>query len=318
MKYEIVGAGAVGLLLAGQLALSGEKVRIWARTREQAELIEMNGISLKEEETASPQLINRNISSAFWSREEVDKAQAQEAGEEDSMILLTVKQRALDEPFCELLSVLHNHALPVVCFQNGMGHLEKLGKWIKEGYLWAAVTTEGAKRTDKRSVIHAGHGQTRIGSISAGNEVRLQKLTEQFSAAGFTVFVSKNILQDMYRKLLINAAINPLTALWRIRNGGLLKTERRRELLRQLIKEGTAVYDACGIPYDKDIAEQIEEVCRQTQDNISSMLADVLKNEPTEVEYINGYLVGMALNCDVAVPSHELILQLVKGINESG
>ncbi len=118
----------------------------------------------------------------------------------------------------------------------------------------------------------------------------------------------------IYRKLLINAVINPLTAIWRIPNGELLASEGRLQLMRELFREATMVYDACGVTYDEDAWDNILEVCRITAGNISSMLADVLASRTTEIRWINGSLVEMAERTGTSVPLHRWICQLVEGI----
>lgn len=317
MTFEIVGAGAIGLLLAAKLASAGEQVRVWTRTEEQAERINRQGLCLGTE-GAPPATVAEHVAAECWSQENVKLAAE---GRRPEFILLTVKQGALTRDFCETLSVLQGGSSSLICFQNGMGHLELIGNWIEKKFLYAAVTTEGAKRLDNRSVIYSGQGETSVGTTDgndANHEAKLEKLVKCLRYAGFKTFVSKNISKEMYRKLLVNAAINPLTALWRIPNGGLIANDRRRGIMSALIKEGMAVYEACGIPFDADIAEQIVGVCQATAGNISSMLADVLKKGPTEIDYINGYLVHMARKASVAAPTHEMIVQLVQGINETG
>ncbi|MNC52863.1 2-dehydropantoate 2-reductase [compost metagenome] len=119
----------------------------------------------------------------------------------------------------------------------------------------------------------------------------------------------------IYRKLLFNAVINPLTAIWRIQNGELTASGERIQLMKELYREAVNVYDACGIAYDVDAWEDILEVCRATSGNTSSMLADVLASRATEIRWINGSIVEMADRAGIAVPLHRWICRLVEGMN---
>lgn len=92
---------------------------------------------------------------------------------------------------------------------------------------------------------------------------------------------------------MINAVINPLTAIWRVPNGGLLASPERVQIMKELYTEAVQTYDACGINYEKHVWEAILEVCRATSGNISSMLADVLASRETEIRWINGSIVNM-------------------------
>ena len=114
------------------------------------------------------------------------------------------------------------------------------------------------------------------------------------------------------RSYYVNAVINPLTAIWRIPNGELLDTESRVVMLRQLCEEGMRIYAAHQIPIPSNMYEQIESVCRSTAGNTSSMLSDVLKGAPTEIDSINGRLVKMAQAASIPAPGHEMVWLLVR------
>jgi 2-dehydropantoate 2-reductase len=118
----------------------------------------------------------------------------------------------------------------------------------------------------------------------------------------------------IYRKLLINAVINPLTAIWRIPNGGLLASGERMKLMRELYDEAVAVYDACGIVHENGTWDSIIGVCRATSGNTSSMLADVLAARATEIRWINGSIVEMAERSGLAVPLHRWMCRMVEGM----
>ncbi|MNJ51191.1 2-dehydropantoate 2-reductase [compost metagenome] len=115
---------------------------------------------------------------------------------------------------------------------------------------------------------------------------------------------------------MINAVINPLTAIWRIPNGELLETVERRTVLEQLCEETMAIYKAKGIAFEGDAYAQVAEVCRSTASNMSSMLKDVLQGMPTEIDYINGRLVEMARLVNIPVPGHEMVWRLVRGLTK--
>lgn len=303
MGIEIIGAGALGLLFGSKLAAVGEKVRFWTRTPEQSIVLRTEGIRLMEAD-GKEQVIEAD-------RFEVScldqLAEETMAFMEAERLFLTLKQRDINDA---LLSRLKQGIRPDtqwVCFQNGLGHLEKIRRVFPDSVLLTAITTEGAKRTDGRSVIRAGYGETKIGGGRSAEEVA--NLLEK---AAFKAIVPQDINTEIYRKLLINAAINPLTALWQIPNGQLLATEERRTMLRQLSHEGEQVCAAYDIDIGTRLYEQITAVCEATFSNISSMLKDVQEGKPTEVDYINGQLVGMAHAKEISVPGHEVVWRLVR------
>ncbi|WP_339256443.1 2-dehydropantoate 2-reductase [Paenibacillus sp. FSL R5-0713] len=317
MIIDIVGAGALGLLYGGKLLLTGNQVRFWTRTTAQADLLSHDGVTLverdKEIHILPDQIHVKPIS-------ELTDTWKNTPGE---WLLLMVKQTGIDD-FIHEISPLQDHMLNIACFQNGMGHLEKLHAAMPNSLLCSAVTTEGAKRS-QRQVTRAGAGETRLGNHNTHIEASISieekgifTLSRVLEQAGFDCTVSNEIDKLIYRKLLINAVINPLTALWRIPNGELITTEERKRLMRQLYEEVLLVYSERGICLDQDMWDQLILVCRSTATNTSSMLADVLAGRGTEVGSINGHIVRMAQKSGLTAPTHELLLQLIEGMQPEG
>lgn len=316
MRIHIIGAGSLGLLYGGRLAASAAKVTFWCHSKEQADQLRMSGITVKQKDKII------NISSDSFQAEPVSKFHEMGGPREEDYILLMVKQTGIAKVAEELLRPYSNLHCKLVCFQNGTGHIEQLKKSLPNWSLYAAVTTEGAKRDSATEVIHAGEGSTWIGRADTislnegtGSAWSENALVSRLETAGFEVFLSNQLDGMIYRKLLMNAVINPLTALWRITNGELLETEDRMSLMRELYEEGIAVYTACGIPWEGNLWEQIIQVCQATSDNTSSMLKDVLEGRATEVSSINGSIVRMGEGMGVPTPVNLLIWKLIEGIH---
>ncbi|WP_460322947.1 ketopantoate reductase family protein [Paenibacillus sp. YSY-4.3] len=318
MKFEIIGAGALGLLYGSKLAASGQEVRFWTKTAEQAELLVWKGIALQEGEEGAPVVI---AGPAAYPLQEA--ATLPQTDRHADWVLLATKQRHIDSVLISTLQPLLGPETHILCFQNGIGHLEYLSEVFPGTPIYAAITTEGAKRPSSRHVIRSGQGTTTIGMAEQRGESAdlysknaVEKLIGALDMAGFYALLSKHIDREIYRKLLINAVINPLTAIWRIPNGELLDSEERRALLRQLCNEAAAVYAALGIPFEGDAYDVVAEVCRLTASNTSSMLKDILQGTPTEIDYINGRLVEMANLAGASASGHEMVWRLVRGLQK--
>lgn len=317
MNIHIIGAGSLGLLYAGKLADSGCRVTLWCRSEEQADKLRASGITI--EEPGRHQVVDAHaFSVSSWS------SFAESGGGADAdYLFLMLKQQGIEEMATEMLARFGQDHRRLLCFQNGTGHMERLQDLLPMWTLYAAITTEGAKRTSSVSVLHAGHGTTTIGKMKpAGSSLDAFsqddheiKLVKQLNRAGFEAFLSNEMDEMINRKLLINAVINPLTALWRIPNGELLTSPERVRLMKQLYNEGIAVYEAAGIPYGSGLWEWILSVCQSTSGNTSSMLKDVMDGRTTEVAWINGSIVRLGQKYGISVPKHELITQLIEGMN---
>ncbi|SEB24300.1 2-dehydropantoate 2-reductase [Paenibacillus sp. ov031] len=318
MIIDVVGSGSLGLLYGGKLQDAGNEVRFWTRTAEQANKLSIEGFKVIEREKTI-QITPDHIQVKPIT--ELTRVWQHSPGD---WLLLMVKQTAIHDVIREIGS-LKTQVLNIACFQNGVGHLDHVQSNMPHSNIYSVITTEGAKR-QQDGVIRAGIGETWLGKsadvrispltpMNQNDPIRLQGLLQQ---AGFGCTVSNEIDKLIYRKLLINAVINPLTAIWRIPNGELITKEERIVFMRQLYDEALAVYRASGILLDVDVWEQILSVCRSTASNTSSMLSDVLHGQQTEVQSINGQIVSMACRCGLSAPMHEVLLHLIEGMQPEG
>ena len=118
----------------------------------------------------------------------------------------------------------------------------------------------------------------------------------------------------IWNKLIVSAAINPLSAVLGVENGRLLTDRGALETLRRLALEAASVARAMGIssPACLDPVREVERVCRGTAHNVSSMLQDVRNGRRTEIEAITGMMVKEARAAGVAVPANEQLLAQVR------
>ena len=319
MRIDLIGAGSLGLLLGGKLASNGDDIRFWCRSDQQAQELKRKGITVSYEGARDSIWVPGNQLKASGTTGFMDEYLQSPS----DWIILTVKQNVLHTELVELLAPLRNYKPHIICFQNGSGHMEMLQDLLPEAYLYAAVTTEAAKVKSPREVIHTGTGETSMGlwhhdkikNRPVIDDSEAISLLTHLNAAGFLSHLSNEVESKIYRKLLINAVINPLTAIWRIPNGELLSSSSRMKLMRELYEEAITVYDAVGIDYDANAWENVLQVCQATAGNTSSMLADVLAGRATEIRWINGNIMNMADNSGVAVPAHRWICRVIEGMN---
>lgn len=122
MRVDVIGAGSLGLLLAGRLIAGGAEVRIWCRGKEQSRALTAEGLTVSYEDgREATRLPGGSFSAAPV--QEYTQCQLDKPGE---VTLLTVKQKVLHESLPEILRPLSARKLVIVGFQNGCGHLELL------------------------------------------------------------------------------------------------------------------------------------------------------------------------------------------------
>lgn len=197
----------------------------------------------------------------------------------------------------------------VVLMVNGMG-LDTAISTVHPGLsLTLATTTEGAYRHADGRVCHAGSGSTLVGAAGAATAAPPWFIA--FSGSVPNCRWENDMTACLWRKLAINAAINPLTAVLGCTNGELAGEPANR--VRALCAEITAVAEAAGMARAVAELERIVfDVIRSTAANRSSMLQDVAAGRPTEIEYITGWLVEQASNLGVDVPNNARLLEAVR------
>jgi 2-dehydropantoate 2-reductase len=137
--------------------------------------------------------------------------------------------------------------------------------------------------------------------------------------ANIETHIVKDAQPMVWSKLIVNAAINPLTALLRVKNGEILTNPPARELMREIAEEVASVAKALGVGLPSlDPMQTVEEVAERTAENVSSMLQDVLRGAPTEVDAINGEVVQAGKLKGIPTPVNRVIWSLVKAIPGRG
>ena len=197
--------------------------------------------------------------------------------------------------------------------QNGLGNLEMLEAAVGSERAALGVTTQGATLVGPGVVREGGRGPVHVAADS-----RLSLFTEALRAAGFEVHQSplSNLESLAWGKLVVNCGINALTAILRVPNGELLLRPDASSLMDRAAGEAADVARAKGIvlPY-ADPVERVREVARATAANRSSMLQDVMRGAPTEIDAINGAVVREGARLDVLTPINEVLSQLVRALD---
>ncbi|HXF85623.1 MAG TPA: 2-dehydropantoate 2-reductase [Anaerolineales bacterium] len=292
----IVGTGALATLFAARLSESGRRVAMLGTWKE--------GLNALREKGA--RLIDTNgIERAFKVHATDDPSEC--LGTKYALVL--VKAWQTERAAQQLQQCLAEDGIAVT-LQNGIGNREILARHLGSKRVALGTTTTGATLL--------GAGVAKIGGegmISLERNPSLGPIEAALRSANFNVQVVENAASLVWGKLVINAAINPLTALLRIPNGELLKHESTRELMAALATETAqaARAEKIELPFPDPIVA-VEEVARKTAANRSSMLQDVLRGAPTEIDAICGAVVQIAQKHGRSAPVNWTCWQLVRAL----
>ena len=298
MGLLVVGTGALACLFAARLAGSGEKVTMLGSWPEGLAALRQHGARLFEMDGSTHQYPVEVLDGTDFHRE-------------FAQVLVLVKSWQTERVARQLDECLTPGGIALT-LQNGLGNYETLVGALGKARVALGVTTVGTRMLEPGYVQHTGEGK-----VSIGVHPNLDGLEELLKKAGFQVEMIADPKSLLWGKLVINAAINPLTALLRVANGELLSRPTARELLRDAAREAALVASCQGIklPY-ADPVVAVEEVARNTASNTSSMLQDVLRGTPTEIDAINGAIIKAGEQVGVPTPVNTMLWQLIKGLDK--
>lgn len=194
----------------------------------------------------------------------------------------------------------------LVLWQNGYQVQPELQR-RHPGTVLCASTTEGAWLTGDEGVTHAGRGITYLGDLSGHHVERCRELAATLNRAGLTAEAVTDIETRLWHKLAINAAINPLVARYRIRNGQL-RDRPFRPMVERVVDEVAAIMAKVGVsPPPAGWHALVWQVIEGTANNRASMLQDVLAGRPTERDAILGPLLAAAQRHGLDTPCLEAL-----------
>jgi len=239
-----------------------------------------------------------------------------EAEDSPESILVTTKAGDTVEAIAGVVDWLPAN-VPIILFQNGLGSQQAVAAQWPDRPILAASTTEGANRPEPGLLVHAGTGDTWIGPMTDSADHQLTRSVAMLNASGLTIHPEHNILPRLWQKLVINAGINPYTALLDCPNGEILSAPLYRDSIDGLCRELSELMRASGQAEatPEALRQRIETVARRTARNTSSMRADVLGGRVTEIQFINGYLVRLGKELGIATPVNQMLTQRVQQLS---
>jgi 2-dehydropantoate 2-reductase len=297
MRVLVFGAGALGSLIGALLSTRNEVTL--AGRREHMSTIAERGliVSGQTEMLAKPIAL-----------ESVEGLSGYD------YIFLTVKSYDTETAMASLSGL--SGMAPIVTMQNGLGNLEIIEEHTES--VIGGTTSHGATLKGPGEVIHAGEGDTVVGGYRNVSKEVVESLAGELTACGMRTGITESLTGEIWAKAVVNAGINPLTAILGARNGYLLENAHVAKMMDNVCLEAISVATARGIPLpQEDLVERSRRVARMTAQNMSSMLQDVSKRKKTEIDSITGEIVLGGIAAGVPVPLNLALLAIVKGMENS-
>ena len=300
MRVAVLGTGALGCVFAARLAATAE-VWVLGTWSEAVAAIGERGIRIHEDdETIHDVLVAGAVTSPT-------------AAPPCDIALLLVKSYQTERAAGWAAQILKDDGL-AVSLQNGLDNEAKLAHAVGTGRAAAGVNYVGATNLGPGEARFIVSLRSYIGEKPVHRD-RALAAASLLTDAGLCTSVVPDIEARMWEKAVINAVINPLTALWRVPNGELFATSERRELVSHLAHEAHAVAIAKGLKLSfDDPVSAVAAICEVSATNHSSMLQDIERGRSTEIDSINGVIVDEGRRLGVPTPYHRVIWELTRAV----
>jgi 2-dehydropantoate 2-reductase len=303
MRICIVGCGAVGSLFAANLATLDD-VEVWAFDLNvmHVDAIKKNGLQLvgEGEMTTHPHATSDPV-----------ELPACDFG------IVATKAMHADAAIASTAQAFAGGAVASV--MNGVGNEESLAAHVERvirGTTFPAgkLVAPGVVQWDVKGETTFGPFEPRPIDVAA-----IEPLADACTRAGMPAAAMDDARPSQWRKVIFNAATNPIGALTGLTHGRVCERPDLRKLVSELVDEGKAVASAQGITLDADPEELIDHAARPdvAYGHKASMLQDVEARRPTEIDYLNGGIARFGRELGVATPLNDAVTALIKGVEAS-
>jgi 2-dehydropantoate 2-reductase len=290
-QVAVMGAGAVGCYYGGMLARAGHNVTLIGRPQH-VQAVQAQG--LRMETQTFDEAVRLQASTEAGAVADAD------------LVLFAVKSTDTEAAGAQIQPHLAPGAL-VLCLQNGVDNAERLRSVLPDHSVAAAVVYVATEMAGPGHLRHHGRGELVI-EPSARSEAAARALI----AAGVPTEISENVRGALWAKLILNCAYNALSALGRSVYGELVQQAGVAGVMRDVVAECRAVASADGVLLTGDVEQAVQRIAETMPGQYSSTAQDLMRGKPSEIDYLNGYVVRRGEALGVPTPANRVLWTAVK------
>jgi 2-dehydropantoate 2-reductase len=291
LKVAVMGAGAVGCYFGGMLARAGHSVTLIARPQH-VQAIARDGLRME----------TKTFDESVRLAASTDVAVAKDA----DVVLFSVKSPDTEAAGAALEPFLRPGTL-VLCLQNGVDNAQRLRTVLPEHEVAAAVVYVATEMAGPGHLKHHGRGELVIEPAGAS-----ERVAQALVAAGVPTEISANVRGALWLKLIINCAYNAISAIAQRPYGENVDSEGIWDVMHDVVDECMAVAQADGVQFPADPHEVTRKLVETMPAQYSSTAQDLARHKPTEIDYLNGYVVQRGQALGIATPANRVLWALVK------
>lgn len=300
MKIAILGGGgAMGGLFGAYLTRGGHEVALIDVSAAAIEAINADGLAIEEKDGSAP---------VFRLRATTD---AGSVGPVD-LIVNFVKCYHTEAAIRSAAPMIGADTV-ILSLQNGWGNADRIAAVAGRDRVLVGLTYHSATLLAPGRVKHPGAGLTHLGELGGAATPRLTRVAEAFAGAGIEVATTSGILDEIWKKLALNACTLPTSGLLGFFAHELVAFDGTKRVMAALLREVVEVAQASGIALDYDERwAAITALLEKAVGGKASMLQDVEAGRQTEIEVINGAIVAAGAKAGIATPVNQTMVWMIE------
>lgn len=290
MRITVFGAGAIGCYFGGLLARAGHDVTFIGRASH-VEAINANGLLFEM----------KGVCAYVPAKAATDTSDV----ERPDLVLVCVKSADTETAAQSLARHLASDTI-VLSLQNGVDNAERFRR-IADTSVISAIVYVGTEMAGPGHVRHHGRGELVIGPSP-----RSEALARAFAEARIPTTIADEIAPELWSKLIVNCAYNALSAVGNIAYGPMMEVDGTREVIASAVGECIAVAQRSGVELPSDILDRAMSLAPTMPHQKSSTAQDLARGKPTEIDFLNGYVVRKGTELGIPTPTNQVLRVVVK------
>jgi len=290
-KIIVLGAGAVGSIYGALLTKKNDVTLIGNKAHVDA--VNSKGLS-----------ISGDINQTFYLKADTQICEIPE----NTLIILTTKAYDSAKAIKRIKKLLRKDTV-ILVLQNGLGNEEVVKRVAGDKAKILRAITTMATEFFEPGKIRFWSGETII-----ERKEFAKRIAEIINGCKLKARLSDDINTEVWNKLVVNCVVNPLSALFQVRNSELV-SDSLKTVRHGIVRECVEVGKAEGITFPKDLEKKADEKI-SSYTNFSSMYQDVMKGKKTEIDFLNGKVVELGRKHNIPTPVNETLVCLIKFMEE--
>jgi 2-dehydropantoate 2-reductase len=299
-QIMIVGAGSVGGFFGAHLAKHNPNVSFLLRPRT-LQAVNAHGLTI------------RSGGGTFTVRPQAASDPRQLPVPD--LIILSVKAYDLDEALHQLLPVLTERTV-ILTLQNGVDTEDRLLARLQRDCVVGGVAYVYSKIVEPGVIDHYKRGALAIGELMGHKSERVLRIAALFEQTGLSCQIVEDVRKTKWEKMCWNCVFNPITVLINDRVAKALDHPEMLSVIARIVEEVVAVAAGSKVPLSNDMADKVVRWSQEIRDIHTSMYDDWKAGRPTEIDYLNGYIVRRGRELGIPTPLNEALTVMIKVITE--